>query len=136
VRAKTNPAKEVLVYEKWKALWARLFGRSHGWTRGDKVLEYVLLRIGEGARLQEVVQEEYVRRMATRHEMVRILTDLRIVGSSREGMRRDLGLERMSPRRTSKVDRPDITPQIERWPRPGTRRRKAGTGASDRSQAA
>ena len=57
------------MYEKWKALWVRLFGRSYGWTRRDKVLEYVLHRIGERARLQEVVQEEYARRIATRHEI-------------------------------------------------------------------
>ncbi len=102
------------MYERWKAFWARLFGSSFGWTRRDKVLEYVLRRVGDGARLQEVVQEEYVRRMATRHEMNRILTDPRIVGNAREGMRRDLGLARMPPRWTSRVEQPDMKPQTRR----------------------
>ena len=111
-RGQADTVEEVLGYERWKAFWARLFGSSFGWTRRDKVLEYVLRRVGDGAGLQEVVQEEYVRRMATRYEMERILTDPRIIGSAREGMRRDPGLERMSPRRTTRVEQPDAKPKV------------------------
>ncbi len=102
------------MYGKWKALWARFLVGSYGETRRDRVLEYVLHRIGDGAHLQDVIQEEYVRRMATRDDVGRILTDPRIVGSAREGMRRDLEFEGMPPRQTSSVDRPDMTTEAGR----------------------
>ena len=85
--------------ERWKAFWARLFGPSGGWGGREKVLEYVAHRVDDGAPLQEVVREEYVRRMATREEIERILSDPRILEGVREQVRRDLRFEEASPRR-------------------------------------
>lgn len=57
--------------EKWKSLWSRLFGGRRRTAREERVLQYVVHRLQNGARLQEVVQDEYVRRMATEEEVRR-----------------------------------------------------------------
>jgi hypothetical protein len=51
-RESSYAAKEVPMPEKWKAFWARLFGGSYGWSRRDKVLEYVVHRIDDGAHVR------------------------------------------------------------------------------------
>jgi len=123
------------VHERWKAFWARLFGRSNRRSRREeKVLEYVVYRIHNGARLQEVVQEEYVRRMVAKNELERMLADPRIVEGLRERLRRGLKFEDMPPRRTSRGDRPGFTTKGGRWPEDGTRKGRSGAGASGRSQ--
>jgi hypothetical protein len=94
------------MYEKWKAFWARLFGGSQGWSRRDKVLEYVVHRIDDGAHVSEVVQEDYVRRMATQSEIGGILADPRVIEGARERMRRELRYEDLTSRRTSRANLP------------------------------
>lgn len=121
---------------KLKVFWRRLFGGSPNWSRREKVLEYVAYRLDAGAHLQEVVREEYVRRMATREEVERILTDPRVIEGARERMRRDLRFEEMPLWRTSRVDRPGPTPKIGRWPEDGKSRRGSAIATSDRSQEA
>ena len=61
-----------------------LFGDGHGSERQGRVLRYIVHRIGEGAKLSEVVEEEYVRRNATRDEVDRIITNPELIHSSRE----------------------------------------------------
>jgi len=53
------------VAEKKRSFWDKLFGTNNRSGRQDKVLEYVIHRIEDGANLREVLQEEYVRRNAT-----------------------------------------------------------------------
>jgi hypothetical protein len=81
----------VFALEKWRSFWARLFGSSRGSVRQRKVLEYIVHRIGEGARLEEIVQEEYVRRQAAPAEVERILSHPELVEAAREGIRKELG---------------------------------------------
>lgn len=57
--------------------------------RERKVLGYVCHRIGDGAHLGEVTQEEYVRRNSSPEEVRHILEDPRLVETAREKMRED-----------------------------------------------
>ncbi|MGH3090142.1 MAG: hypothetical protein ACRDSJ_22910 [Rubrobacteraceae bacterium] len=73
--------------EEKKSFWARIFGGHQSSEREEKVLEYIVHRTGEGASLQEVVEEEYVKRNATRSQVDDILSDPRLVHSARERMK-------------------------------------------------
>ena len=69
-----------------KSFWARLFGGSGVSPRERRVLEYIVHRLNEDANLQDVVQEEYVRRNASRSQIDDILSNPRIVEAARERM--------------------------------------------------
>ena len=49
------------------SFWDRLFGTYPSW-REEKVLEYIIHRLGDGAHLRHVMQEQYVRRCASPEE--------------------------------------------------------------------
>ncbi len=70
-----------------RSLWQRLFG-SRGTSslsqRQKSVLQYILSRLNEGAPLQEVLQEEYVRRNCSRSEVEQILSSPELIGAARE----------------------------------------------------
>lgn len=85
--------------EERRSFWSRLFGGSRRPVRLERVLEYIVYRLSQGARLEEVVGEEYVRRQATVEELGRMLDDPRIVESARERMQREFGSEEMAPGR-------------------------------------
>ena len=69
------------------SLWQRLFG-SRGTSslsqRQEKVLQYIIGRINEGAPLQEVLQEEYVRRNCSQAEIEQIIRSPELIGAARE----------------------------------------------------
>ena len=54
------------------------------------MLDYVVHRIGDGARLEDVLEEEYVRRHASPDEVEDILDDPRLVQTARKKMEEDL----------------------------------------------
>ena len=83
-------------------------------AREEKVLTYVVHRLDDGARLQDVVQDEYVRRMTTEDEMRRILADPRVFEGARGRMRHDLDLRELSPRRPSRAEDPPEEANIGR----------------------
>ena len=99
--------------EKWKSFWSRFFGGPRRTAREERVLAYIVHRVDGGARLQEVVRDEYVRRMTTEDEVRRILAaDPRIIEGARVRMRRDLDVRGSTLRRSSRVgDRPVETPE-------------------------
>ncbi len=70
-----------------KSFWARIFGGQQNSEREEKVLEYIVHRTNEGASLQDVVQEEYVKRNATKSQVDDITSDPRLVQSARERMK-------------------------------------------------
>lgn len=76
--------------EKRSTFWDRIFGIDHRSEREERVLDYVVHRIGDGARLEEVLQEEYVRRYASPDEVQDILDDPRLVQTARKKMEEDL----------------------------------------------
>lgn len=72
--------------EEKKSFWARIFGSSGGSAREQRVLEYVVHRINEGAALEDIAEEEYVRRNASRDQIDDILSNPKIVEAAREKM--------------------------------------------------
>ncbi len=82
-----------------KSFWERLFGRSQPSAREEKVLQYILHRVGEGAHLQDVVQEDYVRRNASAIEVEEICARPELVQTAREHMERDFDSGELDPNR-------------------------------------
>ena len=85
--------------EKKRSFWDRLFGTNSRSGRQDKVLEYVIHRIEDGANLREVLQEEYVRRNATTEEVQSILENPRLIEAAGEQLREDFSSGKLDPRR-------------------------------------
>ena len=83
--------------EQKRSFWDRLFGTNNRSGRQDKVLEYVIHRIEDGANLREVLQEEYVRRNASRTEIEEMLSDPRLIETAHEKMREDFYSGRLDP---------------------------------------
>jgi len=86
------------VSEQKRSFWDRLFATNNRSGRQDKVLEYVIHRIEDGANLREVLQEEYVRRNATAEEIQSILENPRLVQAAGEQMREDFSSGKLNPR--------------------------------------
>lgn len=82
-----------------KSFWERLLGRSQPSAREEKVLQYILHRVGEGAHLQDVVQESYVRRNASATEVEEICARPELVQTAREHMERDFDSGELDPNR-------------------------------------
>ncbi len=72
--------------EEKRSFWARLFGGSQSSVREQKVLEYIVYRMNQGANLKDVVEEEYLRRNLSRSQIGDILSNPRIVEAARERM--------------------------------------------------
>ncbi len=80
-----------------KSFWERLFGRSQPSAREEKVLQYILHRIGEGAHLKDVVEEDYVRRNASQTEVEEICSRPELVQTAREHLERDFESGELDP---------------------------------------
>lgn len=75
--------------ENGPSFWDRLFDDRYSSGRQEKVLDYVIHRVGDGANLRDVTREEYVRRLASPAEIEDILQNPRLVETARLEMRRD-----------------------------------------------
>ena len=80
-----------------RSFWDRLFSSSQKSAREERVLEYIIHRVGEGANLQEVLQEEYVRRNASSAEVQEICANPRLVAAARGQMAQDFGSGELDP---------------------------------------
>ncbi len=80
-----------------KGFWARLFGTRGPSAREQKVMGYVVHRVNEGANLQDVLQEEYVRRNASSVEIEEISSDPQIVEAARESMQEEFKSGELNP---------------------------------------
>jgi hypothetical protein len=85
--------------ERKRSFWDRLLGRSDRSPREERVIEYISHRLGEGASLQEVIQEEYVRRNATPAEIEEICARPELVQAAREHMEQDFSSGEIDPGR-------------------------------------
>ena len=92
-------AKGGSMTEERRSFWDRIFNTRTSNERERKVVEYVVHRIGEGAHLGDVLQEEYVRRNASSEEIETILDNPRLVETAREEMRKDFSSGELDPRR-------------------------------------
>lgn len=82
-----------------KSIWERLFGPSQPSAREERVLQYIIHRVGEGAHLQDVVQEDYVRRNASAAEVEEICARPELVQTAREHLQQDFGSGELDPNR-------------------------------------
>jgi hypothetical protein len=81
------------------------FGNGAGTEREQRVLEYVCHRVGDGAHLGDVIQEEYVRRNASAEEVQALLDNPRLVETAHEKMRDDFSSGRLDPKTTPSAAR-------------------------------
>ena len=86
------------VTEKKRSFWDRLFGTNNRSGRQDKVLEYIIHRIQDGANLGEVLQEEYVRRNASAEDLRSIRENPRLIEAAGEQLREDFSSGKLDPR--------------------------------------
>ncbi len=84
---------------KKQSFWDRLFSIDYHSAREERVVEYIIHRLGEGASLQEIVGEEYVRRNASPVEVDEICSRPELVQAARERMEQDFGSEELDPTR-------------------------------------
>ena len=84
--------------EEYGSFWDKIFSRPHHFERERKVLEYISHRIGEGAHLRDVVQEEYVRRHASPAELDEILDNPKLIETAHEKMREDFSSGDLDPK--------------------------------------
>jgi hypothetical protein len=85
--------------ERKSSFWDRFFGRNQPSAREERVAEYIIHRLGEGAHLGDVVEEEYVRRNATPLEIEEICADPRLVEAAHEHLKRDFDSGELDPGR-------------------------------------
>jgi hypothetical protein len=85
-----------------RSFWNRLFGGSRSSAREEKVLQYIIHRIEKGAKLREVVQEDYVRRNATSDEVKQICSNPRLVAAARESLGHDFSSGDLDPNQRSR----------------------------------
>ncbi len=89
--------------EESQSFWDRFFGgrlssgRYHE-ERERRVMEYIIHRIGEGAHLGDIVQEEYVRRNVSQDEINDILDNPRLVEAAREHLQEDFSSGELDPK--------------------------------------
>ena len=85
-----------------RSFWDRLLSTHHPSEREERVAEYIIHRLGDGAHLGDVVQEEYVRRNASPLEIEEICSDPRLVEAAREYLKQDFSSEELDPGRRPK----------------------------------
>jgi hypothetical protein len=69
-----------------QSFWHRLFSLDYHSAREERVVEYIIHRLGDGVSLQEIVREEYVRRNASPAEVDEICSKPELVQAARERM--------------------------------------------------
>ncbi len=84
--------------ERKRSFWDRLFGTNNQSGRQQKLLEYIVHRVKDGANLQEVLQEEYVRRNATSEEIGKVLENPKLIEAAGEQLREDFSSGELDPR--------------------------------------
>ncbi len=85
--------------EEKQSFWDRIFFGSRGGSeRERKVREYIIHRVGDGAHLRDVLQEEYVRRNASPQEVERILENPELIEAAHEQLRNDFSSGELDPK--------------------------------------
>jgi len=85
--------------ERKRSFWDRLLGRPEHSPREERIIEYIIHRLGEGASLQVVIEEEYVRRNASPAEIEEICARPELVQAAREHMEQDFSSGEIDPNR-------------------------------------
>ena len=80
-----------------QSFWERFFSVNTGSAREEKIVGYIVHRIGEGANLREVTQEEYVRRNASPAEVEEILQNPKLLHAAHERLHQDFESGELDP---------------------------------------
>jgi hypothetical protein len=86
VRSNNQGAGEIEMSEQ-RSFWQRLFGGRGGSSlnqRQERVLRYIIGRMGEDAPLQEVLEEEYVRRNCSQADLEQIISSPQFIEAARK----------------------------------------------------
>ena len=87
-----------MTQDEKRSFWDRLFGRNQpSSAREERVIEYIIHRLGEGAHLGDVVKEEYVRRNASPPQIEEICADPRLIEAAHQHLRQDFGSGELDP---------------------------------------
>ena len=84
--------------EEKRSFWDRLFSIEYHSGREERVIEYIIHRIADGAHLRHILGEEYVRRNASPEEIEQILENPRLVETAHQKMREDFSSGDLDPR--------------------------------------
>jgi hypothetical protein len=84
---------------KERSFWDRLFSLDYHSAREERVVEYILHRLGDGVNLKDIVLEEYVRRNASPVEVQEICSKPELVQAAREHMVQDFSSGEIDPSR-------------------------------------
>ncbi|MDX6379847.1 MAG: hypothetical protein QOI57_871 [Rubrobacteraceae bacterium] len=84
--------------EERESFWHRLFFGEGSSDRQQRVIEYIIHRISDGAHLREVLQEEYVRRNASPSEVQDIIENPKLIEAAHEEMRKDFSSGDLDPK--------------------------------------
>ena len=84
---------------KQRSFWDRLFSIEYHSAREERVIEYITHRLHDGVSLQEILEESYVRRLASPVEVEEICSRPELVQAARGHMEQDLHSEELDPRR-------------------------------------
>jgi hypothetical protein len=84
---------------KHRSFWDRLFRIEYHSAREERVIEYITHRLYDGASLQEILEESYVRRLASPVEVEEICSKPELVQAARELMEQYFHSEELDPRR-------------------------------------
>ena len=85
--------------EERRSFWERIFFGNRGESeRERRVREYIIHRIGDGAHLRDVLQEEYVRRNASPDEVEGILENPELIEAAHEQLRDDFSSGKLDPK--------------------------------------
>ncbi len=79
-----------------RSFWQRLFGRTGTSSlsqRQERVLRYIVGRMDKDVPLQQVLQEDYVRRNCSQAEIEQIISDPEFVRAVRERLGESFGSE-------------------------------------------
>jgi spermidine synthase len=91
---------------KAQSLWGQLFLSSPAHVEHEeKVLHYIIHRIGEGANLHEVLKGPYVRRNCTQAEIEEIVSSAELVHACRKHLAQTFRSGELDPRQRSQVGR-------------------------------
>ena len=83
-----------------RSFWQRFLGRRGASSlsqRQEKVLHYIVGRMSQGAPLQEVLQEEYVRRNCSQSEIEQIVRSPELIAAAREQLGESFRSEEFKP---------------------------------------
>ena len=86
--------------EEKRSFWEKLLSGDPQYQdeREQKVLQYMIHRVNQGAHLRDVIGEEYVRRNASQQEIDDLLEEPRLIEAAHKRMQEDFSSGELDPK--------------------------------------